>query len=905
MGSSTSRDDTNDKIQLNSHSTSDAIRKVSLRNIELEETDEDTNASSNYVPSMSLTQFLSRTPEELRNKSDSLLVPQIFSNILGYSTDDFESVILHIEMFLDCRELCLFSSVCKLFRKIEIENESILWKNLYKSHKMSAICLSTNPFHMLKIFERYEMIQKETSNPSIDHLFHELSKSNVQEWKETCLKYVFVKRKLISESYEYTLLRNLSRQYKQQKEQSNKQEQQVEKRLSYEAHKSRRVSRKILKTFRDTDEEDDDFGDDWNDEDDNGGSTAPTTPAVNIAPLTENKLSLSIQFAKKLTPNISSDSEHEFLEKSNDNFKDLSLTSRFLNQMGIVSSKGIFDSASHNNNDTSKQNSQLLFKFTEDKNDDNHLDSWGSDSNEDELANSNLSKRNEKTISISDISLKMDTNKFKSSHGTDSFEDNNVPKIHQPNEKALSSKSQLLNLYNDDDDNEEDIFGSEESNEHKISEKSESRRDMDASKPIFSQSNSLEKQRQRLATFCDDDDDEKTEDEDLSFTPSVKLKQNSKENVNINSTSFDEETSDGELVRQEVLEQETLTLDDLISNLTDETHLKETYLSLSNADTQKFHSQLYSLMQKTYMDEESSSMIDTMHEVTMEPNEWPTTLSFYSQKKGQGVRVKLVFIEPIQTPNPAKLCHPLIKQFGSTDESFEYLYPALIIGPWLLHWNPRHSLIIPRKITSGLMSAQARIHKIAEIFNLSLDDVINIIAPEIVTWNATALHDLHNSNGQHFIDKIIISLGIGDVLRTNRIGRTLSDYVGVMREEGRAALVFKVDLSDKYYAFLQNNEQFALVNQESTSQCVLHFKTHQDLDHFSKQLLLRNPNFTTSHCQDYSLLVIFDLMFWAKHLHFPNHPSFKPLKMNVLYLEEHERSNMKNDLLCPFGRPFD
>ncbi len=70
-------------------------------------------------------------------------------------------------------------------------------------------------------------------------------------------------------------------------------------------------------------------------------------------------------------------------------------------------------------------------------------------------------------------------------------------------------------------------------------------------------------------------------------------------------------------------------MDDLICSLTDVNLLKQTYLSLSNADAQKFYSQLVTLSTILKTDN------DTLPEMNMIPTEWPMGSFFFEPRKGQ------------------------------------------------------------------------------------------------------------------------------------------------------------------------------------------------------------------------------------------------------------------------------
>ncbi|KAF0981141.1 hypothetical protein FDP41_012929 [Naegleria fowleri] len=330
-----------------------------------------------------------------------------------------------------------------------------------------------------------------------------------------------------------------------------------------------------------------------------------------------------------------------------------------------------------------------------------------------------------------------------------------------------------------------------------------------------------------------------------------------------------------------IKEAENLTLDELITDLTDVTKLKETYLNLSNAETQQFYSKLLSFHQRTQALFDNTAFDDTMPDSMMMPSDWPTTLSFFQQKKGQGIVIKLVYIEDTQTPYPAKLCNPVLKFFGSKSRDMKNVCSALIIGPFLLQWNKTHSLIIPRKLVSDSYLYQTRTHRIAEIFNVSLDSIIDSIAKVIVEWNLTKLYHDQLQNCQHFVEKIIDVLGIKKVLECERIGKTIFNYNTMLQREGKGIIEFNFSdqvKQDKLYTFLEKKY--------GTSKIC--FETHQQLDEFMRSVISEDPNFTITHHQDYSLLVFFDQLFWAKHNLLSSEERYKPF-------------SDEKSILCPFG----
>jgi hypothetical protein len=756
-----------------------------------------------------------------------------------------------------------------------------------------------------------------------------------------------VKRKLISEAHEYDLLVNLTSEYRSQEAMKQKRLLALKnKHLSDELRRSRRQSRKILQTFRDDDDDDDDdFSSAWDDDDKTMSLHTPKqssdTNGLNIA----IPLVLKTPRSQLLSKWDSSESDSDDFSRTNSSlsatavtrknsaFTPSPITGSFLNLKVPSLSLGEFASYSSpnilalsqrsntpldnadqtssrrdmtNSSSESKLKLSLNLGIPVEEEENTGSEPWSSDS-DDEQQNG-LQKPNHSVIaSISDVRIEFNDS-----------DQSNEASVQQPEENT-TSKQTLLNRYNDDDDDDDSWGGSEKS------DKKDSPGSLKLKLRIADDDDSWGKQspppqssvtpknlpsvngtnatthKKSLADFCDDDEDT----------------DNIGETVSDLRNSLDED-SDIELIQQEVIEQETLTVDDLIINLTNEQKLKETYLGLSNAQTQKFHSQLTSLIQKTNMTSIHSVQknVDTMPDVVMEPNEWPTTREFYTQRKGQGVRVKYALIESVQTHNCGKLCNPLVKQFGSTDDRMEYVYPALIIGPFLLHWNPHHSLVIPKKMTYDLMIAQSRIHKISEIYFMKIDDVCNTIAAEIVKWNTTAIHELKKMNGQHFIDRILSALGLNEVIKKRgRVSQTIINCMNMLREEGKGRMEFELDPSVANYTTFISEMRTSSVPSISprNSRYFKYFSSHQELDEFARKLITEDSNYTISRTQDYSLLILLDLVFWSKHMLHPSHPSYKPLKKNLLQTfsipspQQNLSSNHHHhhhDLLCPLGSPF-
>ena len=104
-----------------------------------------------------------------------------------------------------------------------------------------------------------------------------------------------------------------------------------------------------------------------------------------------------------------------------------------------------------------------------------------------------------------------------------------------------------------------------------------------------------------------------------------------------------------------------------------------------------------------------------------------------------------------------------------------------------------------------------------------------------------------------------------------------------MNREGKSTIEFNYSEQakhDKLYACLEKKYGSGKIT----------FETHKQLDEFMRSVIAEDPNFTITHHQDYSLLVFFDQLFWAKHSLLPSEEQYKPLS-----------DEKSSNALCTFG----
>ncbi|KAL0490753.1 hypothetical protein AKO1_002535 [Acrasis kona] len=297
-----------------------------------------------------------------------------------------------------------------------------------------------------------------------------------------------------------------------------------------------------------------------------------------------------------------------------------------------------------------------------------------------------------------------------------------------------------------------------------------------------------------------------------------------------------------------------LSVDHLISSLTNVDMLKADYLSLSNSHAQKLSSQLTALSSLLKINPHH----DTMCDIKMSPLDWPTGIEFYKERKGQGVKIHLVIFEEFYSWNGGKQCSNVIRQLGSTQANMQHLTCGLIVGPFLLHWNSIHSLCVPRKLTPNCMKMLSRSYRVAEIFDRSLKTLIESIAPEIVRWNQFHSYSHRNLNCQHFVDMLLEQLLspslVNNILSERRLGSCLFDFVCMMRLDGR--LPVRVCVGPNSYRY---------------------FGCHSELDDHVRELVKKDPNFSIVKFNEYCLLTMMDQVFWDKRMVFGDKSEYQPL----------------------------
>jgi hypothetical protein len=167
-----------------------------------------------------------------------------------------------------------------------------------------------------------------------------------------------------------------------------------------------------------------------------------------------------------------------------------------------------------------------------------------------------------------------------------------------------------------------------------------------------------------------------------------------------------------------------------------------------------------------------------------------------------------------------------------------------------LEWSNK-SLCIPKKIysQSALLALDIKSH----LETANVDDIIDKISECVCRWNAFHNYDRNKNNCQVFIEDLLICLGINpDQYYKGQLG----DNLKKMKQFGHADVKFKVSNELRELCGIKESEK--------------EFKTHKELDEFTKQLnegcmKKYKDTYEMSFPEDAALLKSLDRAFWLRN----------------------------------------
>jgi hypothetical protein len=291
-----------------------------------------------------------------------------------------------------------------------------------------------------------------------------------------------------------------------------------------------------------------------------------------------------------------------------------------------------------------------------------------------------------------------------------------------------------------------------------------------------------------------------------------------------------------------------------------------------------------------------SSMRLSMAEAIMEsylPQNWKSFFESFQSKESKlegklatikkDIVVKLVILLKPGSGTSSSKTNQSIANFFSpilkTSSSEEY-YPALIVGPWLMEWNPSE-VVIPNACTSENALLAVDISSNVTVENV--ESMLKEISKSLVEWNTKKQfslnpNDLKQGNSFDFVEHLVSVIG-GSLPTKGPIGEFLFNT----KKSGLAK--FEYNLS------------FRFKNHYKISLDTLKFKTHSDLDEFVDYLMEFDEELELKFPQDFEYLKGLDHGFWMKELH------LKELQNTEDENSTTDEVSKNHEICCPFGDP--
>lgn len=227
-----------------------------------------------------------------------------------------------------------------------------------------------------------------------------------------------------------------------------------------------------------------------------------------------------------------------------------------------------------------------------------------------------------------------------------------------------------------------------------------------------------------------------------------------------------------------------------------------------------------------------------------------------SMSNKQNVKVKLVVAEICKSDAQKalrKMLSPILTKMDH-QQQFGMFHSALVIGPWYLEWN-NSSLCIPRKCYSSAAMLAADLDFGGIEFEIN--ETVEKVSQVIIDWNTNRTYNQKSANCQQFVDELCTALNIP----LNFEG-PLGEYLNNLRSKGQCELDFPIT----------NEMRVNLEIKESK----VRFSTHQELDDFVKDLIVKEPMFKENYPMEWMLLKSFDRAFWLRHFKHSEDAKYMP-----------------------------
>jgi hypothetical protein len=295
-----------------------------------------------------------------------------------------------------------------------------------------------------------------------------------------------------------------------------------------------------------------------------------------------------------------------------------------------------------------------------------------------------------------------------------------------------------------------------------------------------------------------------------------------------------------------------------------------------------------------------SSMRLSIPEAIMEsylPPEWKNFLKSFQTKETklegklatfkEDIGVKLVFLQKPGSGTSNSKTNQSIANFFSpilkTSSTEEY-YPALIVGPWLLEWNPSE-VVIPTACTSENAALAVDISSNVTIENV--ESMLKEISKNIVEWNTKKQFSLNpndpkQGNSFDFVEDLTSVIGVS--LPTKG---PIGEFLSSAKKSGLTKFEYNLSFRFKNHYKIQLD--------------TVKFKTHSDLDEFVDYLVELDGELELKFPQEFEYLKGLDRGFWMKESHVKETIITEDENTNIQSPKMTPRKNY--EICCPFGDP--
>jgi len=231
-----------------------------------------------------------------------------------------------------------------------------------------------------------------------------------------------------------------------------------------------------------------------------------------------------------------------------------------------------------------------------------------------------------------------------------------------------------------------------------------------------------------------------------------------------------------------------------------------------------------------------------------------------------------------------KLMRRVMSPFMSSyvyEAPFGLFHVAFTVGDWLFEFNTS-SICIPRKPhdSSAILSVE-----LATISENDVKMVASRLADLICYVNAnieytTGKGDMETTlNSHQFVDLALDYIGLDtSAITDDKKSSLVAKFINKMKRRGSSEIIFEYDASFR--------ERFKLAKYSSSNH-VIKFNSHAELDTFMLHLLEIDPEFERNYHKEWELLDAFDRAMWMRYKRHMSNYENNPSQDNMTLMKKY------------------